>query len=102
MIATVMLNIWIRKRKKSSIAPSSVSLFSGVDAPHTRPYSGYGHPQPGFELHEKVSAGSATTRLGHLGISRRVHRTSVFAGALTVPGVGSAFPRVEQHEGWGL
>lgn len=57
IIAIIVFVLWSRNRRRETVGPSSVSLFSG-DRTSTlvnqqpRPYSGYSHPQGTFGHHD--------------------------------------------------
>lgn len=52
IIGAIVLTIWLKQRKKNSLGPSSVSLFSAAGTSTGlnpgRPYSGYGQPESSF------------------------------------------------------
>lgn len=56
IIAILVLVLWRRNRKRETVGPSSVSLFSGdrttMVEQQARPYSGYSHPQGTFGHHD--------------------------------------------------
>lgn len=66
IIAILVFVLWRRNRKRETVGPSSVSLFSG-DRTSTlvnqqpRPYSGYSHPQGTFGHHDSSFGAPAYT-----------------------------------------